>query len=85
MPSDLRENVRNVGFVEYGKSKTLSAEVFERRADKIKFLAVDDQETVVERHSRKFAHSAAARLRPVRFVQMASAQIHQVAIALKHY
>ena len=51
MPSDLRENVRNVGFVQYGKPKTLSAKVFERRADKIKLLAVDDQETVVERQT----------------------------------
>ena len=46
--SDLSKNVEDVGFVKCCKSKTLSAEVFERRADKIKFLAVDDQETVME-------------------------------------
>jgi hypothetical protein len=27
MPSDLRDNVRNVGFVEGGKGKTLLAEI----------------------------------------------------------
>ena len=52
MPSDLRENVRNVGFVEYGKSKTLSAEVFQGGADQVKFLIVDYQKTVVKCHAR---------------------------------
>ena len=42
MPSDLRDDVRYVGFVERGKSKALSAEVFERCADKIKFFPIDD-------------------------------------------
>ena len=38
--SDLGKNVRYVGFVEGRKSETFTAEVFERRANKIKLLAV---------------------------------------------
>jgi hypothetical protein len=48
---NLRKDIRNVGFVECGKSKALSAEVFERCADKIKFLAVDDEKAVMERRT----------------------------------
>ena len=48
--SDFGKNVVNIGFIECCKSKTLSAKVFERRADKIKLLAVDDQKAVVECH-----------------------------------
>ena len=48
---DFREDVRYVGFVECGEAKALLAEVFQRCADKIKLLAVYDEETIVERHS----------------------------------
>ena len=48
---DFGKNVRNVGFVEGRKSETFAAEVFERRADKIKLLAVDDQKTVMKYHA----------------------------------
>ena len=38
----------DVGGVEFRERKTLGAEVFERRADEIKLLVVDDEEAIVE-------------------------------------
>ena len=51
MSSDPRHYSGDFARIHLRKSKTLSAEIFERRADKIKLLAVDDQEAVVERQT----------------------------------
>ena len=51
IPSDLSENVGDVGFVKGGKPKAFAAEVFQGGANKVKFLVIDDQKTVVERQT----------------------------------
>ena len=48
---DFGENVRNVGFVEGSEAKALLAKVFQRGADKVQFLVIDNQETIVECHA----------------------------------
>ena len=47
---DFGENVGNVGFVECGKSEAFLAEILQRCADKVQFLVVDYQKTVMECH-----------------------------------
>jgi hypothetical protein len=46
--SDFGKNVGNVGFVEGSEAEAFLAEILQRRADQIKFLVVDNEETVVE-------------------------------------
>ena len=47
---DFGKNVGDVGFVECGKPEAFAAEVFQRGADKVQFLVVDYQKTVMECH-----------------------------------